>query len=82
MLEVGCAGLKALLSQLTTVKRHNANQVIVIVSFSVRVSESLSDNIQRGALRNRMTVTKGSSSTLQEEEDENDEPTSRVRVRF
>jgi hypothetical protein len=33
------------------------------------VSESLSDNIQRDAFRDRITVTKGSSSTFEEEEE-------------
>jgi hypothetical protein len=30
---------------------------------------SLSDNIQRGVLRDKMKVTRGSSSTLEEEEE-------------
>jgi hypothetical protein len=37
------------------------------------VSESLSDNIQRGALRDRMTLTRGSSLTLEEEEEDEEE---------
>jgi hypothetical protein len=40
------------------------------MSFSGQVSKSLSDNIQRDALRDRMTVTRGSSSMLEEEEEE------------
>jgi hypothetical protein len=34
------------------------------------VSRSLSENIQRSALRDRRTVTWGSSSTLEEENEE------------
>jgi hypothetical protein len=34
------------------------------------VGKSLLENIQRGALRDRMTVIRGSSSTLKEEEEE------------
>jgi hypothetical protein len=33
----------------------------------------LSDNIKTGAVRDRMTVTRGSSSTLEEEEEEEEE---------
>jgi hypothetical protein len=37
------------------------------MSFSGWVSESLLDNIQRGDLRGRIRVTRGSSSTLEED---------------
>jgi hypothetical protein len=64
---------QTVISQLNTVNtaqrtpdcRHNV--------FSGRASEYLSDNIQRGTLRDRMAVTRGSSSTLEEEEEEEEE---------
>jgi hypothetical protein len=67
VMEIGCAGRKSLISQLNTVNtaqrkpgcRHN-------VHFMVLVCESLSDNIQRGEVGVRVTVTKSSSSTLEE----------------
>jgi hypothetical protein len=37
------------------------------------MSESLSDNIQRDALRDRMTVTRILSSTLEKEEEEEED---------
>jgi hypothetical protein len=37
------------------------------------VSEPLTDNIQNGALRDRITVTRGISSPLEEEEEEEEE---------
>jgi hypothetical protein len=37
------------------------------------VSESLSNNIQRGVLRDRITVTRGSSSMFKEEEKEEED---------
>jgi hypothetical protein len=50
--------------------KHSTTQTMLSVTFfSGRVSESLSDNIQIGVLKDRMTLTRGSSSTLEEEEE-------------
>jgi hypothetical protein len=60
LLEVGCAGPKGT-DFATKHCKHGTTQTrfVVKASFSGRVSESLSDNIQRGALRNKMAVTSG-----------------------
>jgi small-conductance mechanosensitive channel len=47
--------------------QNNANQVVVRTPISMLVNESLSDNIQEGSLRDTMSVTRDSSSTLEEE---------------
>jgi hypothetical protein len=71
VLEVGCAVPKGA-DIAAKYCKHGTTQTmfVVITSFSWRVSESPTDNIQRGPLRDRMTVTRGSSSTLEEEEEE------------
>jgi hypothetical protein len=48
VLEVECAGPKG--ADIAT-KYVNTNQVVVIMCFSGQVNVSLSDNIQRGAMR-------------------------------
>jgi hypothetical protein len=47
-----------------------------MTSFSGRGSESLSNNIQKGALKDTMTVTRGLLSTLEKEEEEEEERSS------
>jgi hypothetical protein len=78
VLKVGCAGPKG--ADIATKQDYNAKQVVDITSFSGRMSEYLSDNIQRGALRNRMTVPRGSSSTLEEEKPKLDQTAPRVAI--
>jgi hypothetical protein len=43
------------------------------MSFPGQVSESLSDNTKKSSLRDRITVIKGSTSTLEEEKEDKEE---------
>jgi hypothetical protein len=62
-------GRKALILQLNTV---NTAQRRPGCRYNVlfRAGESLSDNIQKGTLKDKMIVTRGSASMLEDEEEE------------